>query len=221
MTNDVRRNDIEELAIYGLEFHEAWQVIDKFETTLAEYFGAPYAVATDCCSHGLELCLRLLPKISEIVKIPRHTYMSVPMTFDILGIPYVLVNQAWKGQYKLDPYPIIDAATLFSKNCYVPGNYMVISFQYQKHLPIGRGGMIFLDNQEHYEKLQRMVRDGRDRTISHRNDNVKELGFHYHMTPEDAARGLKLFMMLRDKPNNAWSNEDYTDLKEKDFFREK
>lgn len=218
---EVKRRDIDDLAELGWTFSEPWQVTDCFEKTLAEYFGAPYAVATDSCSHGIELCLRLFPKSDKQVEIPRHTYMSVPMTMEILGIPYCLVDQQWRGQYKLDPYPIVDAATLFEQNCYTPGTYMVISFQYQKHLPIGRGGMIFLDNQTHYEKLQRMVRDGRDRTISHRIDNVKELGFHYHMIPEDAARGLKLFTMVKDQPNYAWGNEDYVDLKEKDFFKDK
>jgi hypothetical protein len=41
------------------------------------------------------------------------------------------------------------------------------------------------------------------------------------MIPEDAARGLKLFMLLKDKPNHAWCNKDYVDLKQKDFFKEK
>ena len=29
----------------------------EFETALAEYTGAPYAVMTDCCTHAIELCL--------------------------------------------------------------------------------------------------------------------------------------------------------------------
>lgn len=221
MQDEIRRNDINELLRFGLEFQEPWQVIEHFEKTLAEFFGAPYAVATDSCSHGIELCLRALPRVSSRVSIPKNTYMSVPMTLDILNIPYTLTDQQWHGKYFIDPYPIIDAATLFSRNSYVPGMYMCISFQFQKHLPIGRGGMIFLDNQEHYEKLQLMVRDGRNRKIGHDNDNVKELGFHYHMIPEDAARGIKLFMLLKDKPNRPWGSSDYTDLKTKDFFKDK
>ena len=31
----------------------------EFEKTIAEYYGAPYGVAVDCCTHGMELCLRL------------------------------------------------------------------------------------------------------------------------------------------------------------------
>jgi hypothetical protein len=143
------------------------------------------------------------------------------MTLEILNIPYQLVDLRWYASYRLDPYKIVDAATLFKQNSYEAGTHMVVSFQFQKHLPIGRGGMIFLDNLSDYERLQRMVRDGRDRTISHKVDNIKELGFHYHMTPEDAARGIKLFHVLRDKPNHAWSWQDYVDLKQKDFFKDK
>ena len=221
MQSQILRNDIEQLESMGLIFDKPWQVVDYFEKTLADFVGAPYAVATDCCSHGLELCLRLLPRTPQLVKVPRHTYISVPMTLEILNIPYQLIDLRWHASYRLDPYNIVDAATLFQQNSYEAGTYMVISFQFQKHLPIGRGGMIFLDNLFDYERLQRMVRDGRDRTISHKIDNIKELGFHYHMTPEDAARGIKLFHALLDKPNHAWSWQDYVDLKLKDFFKDK
>ena len=30
-----------------------------FEEKIASFFGAPYAVAVDCCTHGVELSLRL------------------------------------------------------------------------------------------------------------------------------------------------------------------
>ena len=29
--------------------------VDKLEKTIAEFFGAPYALATDCCTHAIEL----------------------------------------------------------------------------------------------------------------------------------------------------------------------
>lgn len=34
------------------------------------------------------------------------------------------------------------------KNSYIPNTYMCLSFQFQKHLSLGRGGMILLDNKE-------------------------------------------------------------------------
>ena len=35
-----------------------FNIVDNFEKTIADYFGAPYAVSTDCCTHAIELCLR-------------------------------------------------------------------------------------------------------------------------------------------------------------------
>lgn len=219
--NSIRRTDIAELTNLGLEFQEPWQIVDYFEKLIAEYFGAPYAVAVDCCTHGIEVLLRLLPKSNQKVSIPAHTYMSIPMTMEILGIDYQLTDHRWSENYQLDPYPIIDAATQWRANSYRYGTYTVISFQFQKHLAIGKGGMILLDNVDHYNILQHMVRDGRDRTIKHDIDNVKTVGFHYHMTPEDAARGIKLFHMLKDVPWQHWSWNNYTDLRNKDVFRGK
>ena len=34
-----------------------YNTITKFEQALAEFTGAPYVVATDCCTHAIELCL--------------------------------------------------------------------------------------------------------------------------------------------------------------------
>ena len=35
-----------------------FEYVSEFESQIAEFFGAPYAVATDSCTHALELCLR-------------------------------------------------------------------------------------------------------------------------------------------------------------------
>ena len=40
--------------------------IKEFENKIAEFYGAPYAVAVDCCTHGIELCLRY-QKLSYIL----------------------------------------------------------------------------------------------------------------------------------------------------------
>lgn len=218
MMPQVRRTDIEDLADQGLHFDAAWKVVDHFEQQIADYFGAPCAVAVDSCSHGLELCLRLLHQ-GQRIQIPAHTYLSVPMTLEKLNIDYQLVDLEWRENYRLSPLPIIDAATQWRRHSYQSGTYTVISFQFQKHIPIGRGGMILLDDRAHWDRLQHMVRDGRDRTLNHDNDNVTTLGFHYHMTPEDAARGIRLFHLLADQPARSRDWTTYTDLRSKDFFR--
>ena len=41
---------------------------------------------------------------------------------------------------------IIDAAVYWKENCYIPNSFMCLSFQFQKHLNIGKGGMILTDD---------------------------------------------------------------------------
>lgn len=215
----LHRPDIEMLEDHGLDFKQTWEVVDYFEKQVAEFFGAPYAVAVDCCTHGLELSL-VLNDINQDLKVPAHTYMSVPMMLDKLRIKYNLVDLQWQEYYHLTD-TIIDAATLWKKDSYIPGSLTSISFQFKKHLPIGRGGMILLDNKEKYDRLQRMVRDGRNPKVTQFEDDVEELGYHYYMTPEDAARGINLFLNLCTKPSKTWSWADYRDLREMTYFKGK
>ena len=53
-----------------------FEVVEKFENKLAKFFGSPYAVAVDCCTHGIELCLRYTSASS--FSTPNRTYLSVP-----------------------------------------------------------------------------------------------------------------------------------------------
>lgn len=223
----LQRNDINNLKKYNLSFKESWEVVDCFERLIAEYFGAPYAVATDCCTHALELSLRVSDLDQRVVQLPRRTYMSVPMMLDKINVPYVLADIAWQGYYYISPYPIIDAAVYWKKNSYVPGSLMCLSFQFKKHLPIGRGGIILLDDHEKYTKLQKLVRDGKPQNATQFNSDVTEIGFHYYMTPEDAARGIDLFYHLKDHPRRPagvafpQEHKDYKDLLDFSIFKEK
>ena len=36
----------------------SFNIVSDFENEVAHWFGAPYGVAVDCCTHGIELCLR-------------------------------------------------------------------------------------------------------------------------------------------------------------------
>lgn len=222
----LRRNDIDALSKYNLKFNETWEVVDHFEKLVAEFFGAPYAVATDCCTHGVELSVLVSDPV-ESVRIPRWTYMSIPMMFDKLRIPYTLTSEEWQDYYQIQPLPIYDAAVAWQANSYVPGSLMCLSFQFKKHLPIGRGGMILLDNKDKYNRLQRLVRDGRNRELLAYNDDIKEFGYHYYMTPEDAARGIDLFYQVKDQPrlegtiSSPRNYQDYKDLLEIPYFKNK
>ena len=49
--------------------------VTLFENKVAGWFNAPYGVAVDCCTHGLELCLRYNKATS--FSTPVRTYLSV------------------------------------------------------------------------------------------------------------------------------------------------
>ena len=222
----LRRTDLELLKKYNFEFKETWEVVDHFEKLVADFFGAPYAVATDCCTHGVELSVIVSDPV-ESVKIPRWTYMSIPMMFDKLKIPYTLTSNQWQDYYQITPLNVYDAAVAWEANSYIPGSLMCLSFQFKKHLPIGRGGMILLDDKDKYERLQRLVRDGRNRKLLAFNDDIEEFGYHYYMTPEDAARGIDLFYQVKDSPrlegklSSPRGFQDYKDLLEIPYFKNK
>ena len=71
----------------------SFEVINKFEKKIADFFGAPYAVAIDCCTHGLELCLRLNKEKS--IEVPKHTYISIPFLANKLNIKLKWQDEKW------------------------------------------------------------------------------------------------------------------------------
>ena len=73
-----------------------FDIVTDFEKKVAEYYGAPYAVATDSCTHGLELCIRH-QGVTRIT-VPTRTYLSVSMLpnkifFDVPGIDGCSCNE--------------------------------------------------------------------------------------------------------------------------------
>lgn len=215
----ISRPEFELLRNQGYTFDQPWQVVDLFEKKLADFFGSPFAVVTDCCTHALELCFKLLDQPKVTVNVPVHTYVSVPMMLDKIGQSWQFVDHAWVDWYKMSPAPIIDAAFMWRRNSYQPGSMTCVSFQQKKHIAIGRGGVILTDNADHYQRLQRMCRDGRDRAKLQFDDDISEIGYHYYMTPEDAARGILLFDLLHDKPSRVWSWQDYRILTSFTLFK--
>ncbi len=154
----------------------SFQVIADFEKEIAKFFGAPYAVAVDCCTHGLELCLR--HKNIKDIKVPKNTYLSVPMLAEKLDLGITWTDEKWQDYYYLTD-DIIDAAVHWKPNSYIPGTYMCISFQFRMHLSLGRGGIILFDKKEDYDSLKKMSYDGRSPDESWTAQNIKTIGYHY------------------------------------------
>jgi len=189
----------------------------QFENKISKFFGSKYAVATDSCTHAIELCIRL-KKIKKII-VPKRTYASIPMLAKKLNLKLAFDDIHWNDYYYLRDTNIIDAAVLWKKNSYISGTLMCLSFQYQKHLNLGRGGMILLDNSYEYKSLVRMSYDGRERGIPWRNQNIKSIGYHYYLTPEAAEMGLKIFEKVKNKKPKQWTSLDYPDLSKFKFVK--
>jgi dTDP-4-amino-4,6-dideoxygalactose transaminase len=196
-----------------------FDIVTKFENKISEFFGSTFAVAVDSCTHGIELCLRYTKETK--INVPKRTYLSVPFLADKMNLNREWRDEEWEDYYTLNygEKRIIDAAVLWRKNSYIPNTFMCISFQYQKHLSLGRGGVILLDKYEDFINLKKMSYDGRLPNIPWRDQNIDMVGFHYYMTPETAKLGLdKIEKAINTKPRR-WVYTDWPDLTEMDIFR--
>ena len=176
-----------------------FEKITEFESALAEFTGAPYAVMTDCCTHAIELCLRV-DRVKRC-SIPAHTYLSVPMTLHKLDIAFDYTDIEWLGEYQLTGTRVWDSARLLKQDMYRAGQLQCLSFGYGKPLEIGRGGAILTDDVEVYDTLIQQRYDGRDLTISPwENQKIFRIGYHYKPTIEEAVKGLELLSTVDQEP---------------------
>jgi dTDP-4-amino-4,6-dideoxygalactose transaminase len=193
-----------------------FDVIADFEKQIAEFFGAPHAVAVDSCTHGVELCLRHTGV--EKISVPKNTYISIPFLADKLSIHLEWRDEAWKDYYYLTPN-VVDAAVLWKRDSYVPGTLMSVSFQFRKHLSLGRGGIILLDDPAAAKELKKMSYDGRIPSVPWRDQDITSIGYHYYMTPETANMGLQKLPKAIETPPKQWVVSDWPDLTKMRVFK--
>lgn len=165
----------------------SFDALFQFEQDLAEYTGAPYVVATDCCTHALELCFRY-DQVKQ-TRFTAYTYLSVPMLMYHLGIKFTLTDETWKGEYCFQGTRIWDSARRLEPGMYRPGQFQCLSFGWTKPLQLGRAGAILLDDAEAYKVLSRQRADGRDLHVPWQSETNFELGWHYCPTLELCALG--------------------------------
>jgi dTDP-4-amino-4,6-dideoxygalactose transaminase len=196
-----------------------FEVVSEFEKKIAEFFSAPYAVAVDSCTHGIELCLRYTKETK--INVPKRTYLSVPFLAEKMGLEREWRDENWEDYYTLNfgDKRIIDAAVLWRKDSYIPNTFMCLSFQYQKHLSLGRGGIILLDNENDFIELKKMSYDGRLPNIPWREQDIDTVGFHYYMTPETAKLGLEKLQNAIDAKPKQWVVTDWPDLTQMSVFK--
>ena len=123
-----------------------YDVVKDFEKALCEYTGAKFCVTTNSCTNAMLLILKFL-KV-ETVEVPKHTYMSVPMSVVNAGGKVKFTDEPWLGLYQLEPYLVWDCARFLTSDMFFSGQYMCLSFHWNKHLAIGTGGAIIHDNDE-------------------------------------------------------------------------
>lgn len=193
----------------------SFESVKKFENEIADFYGSKYAIAVDSCTHGVELCLRYTN--AKEISVPKRTYLSIPFLSSKIGIGLNWRDDNWQDYYYLTDR-VIDAAVLWKRNSYIAGTFMNISFQYQKHLSLGRGGMILTDNSDAAIQLKKMSYDGRIPDVVWREQNIDTIGYHYYMTPETAQLGIDKLQKAIETPPRQWVFEDWPDLTKMDVF---
>jgi len=196
----------------------SFETVKVFEERIAEFFGSKYAVAVDCCTHGVELCIRY--KKVKTIQVPKRTYISIPFLADKLNINFQWKDENWTDYYYLT-HDIIDAAVLWKRDSYIPKTFMCLSFQFQKHLSLGRGGMILTDNEHAAKELKKMTYDGRLPDVPWRDQNIETMGYHYYMTPETAQNGLNKLRDAIDNQPRQWVITDWPDLSRMKVFNKR
>ena len=197
----------------------SFEVVSEFEKRISQFFGSKFAVAVDSCTHGIELCLRLTKETK--INVPIRTYLSVPFLAEKMGLEREWRDEVWEDYYTLNygDRRIIDAAVLWKKDSYIQNTFMCISFQYQKHLSLGRGGIILLDDENDYQTLKKMSYDGRIPNVPWRDQDIDCVGYHYYMTPETASLGIKKFNDVAYKEPRRFQYLDYPYLPDMEVFK--
>ena len=196
----------------------AFAVVAEFERRVAQYAGAPHAVAVDCCTSAIFLALQYQKSLGAVpgaVTLPARTYVSVPMACIHAGFEVNFADYDWRGVYRVSPFNIFDGAKRFTKAMY-SGGLHCLSFHAKKILAIGRGGMVLTDDPAAAAWLRKARYDGREGR-PYPQERIETLGWHCYMTPEQAARGLQLLDVLPEI--NADQREDYPDLRKFGVFQ--
>lgn len=208
----LQRREPEMIRELGYHWTDAREIVTMFENKVAEFAGSKYAVAVDCCTHGLELSLRYIFNLYNTkprgeISMPDNSYVSVYWMLQHLGFKVDLLKKEWSGTYEIGALGIIDGAVRWRQRMY-DGGFHCLSFQIKKRIPIGRGGMVLTDHKEAADWIRLASYDGRDLSLPYDHpDHVKFPGYHYYMTPEDAARGLLLMHTVTTEGDSAdWTN---------------
>ena len=111
--------------MHGIGITVGFEKFAEFEKALGDYTGAPHVVLTDCCTHAVELCLRM-QKVS-IVNLPYRSYISIPMTMHKLNIDYRYDKVEWTHEYRIGLTNVWDSARGLDSDMYRAGQFQCLS----------------------------------------------------------------------------------------------
>jgi dTDP-4-amino-4,6-dideoxygalactose transaminase len=178
----------------------AYRVVDMFEEELADYTGAPYAVAVNSCTNALLLALvwERMRGINGPVLLPRRTYVGVLQSVLNAGYDVVWAKKdwTWHSIYDLNPTRVVDAARMLSPQTFEWGLLTCLSFHSAKQLPLGRGGAILTDDEQAARWFRAARMDGRPPGAP--IEDTAFPGFHCPLAPDVAARGLDILSRWND-----------------------
>ena len=228
---------------------DPYKVVRDFEAALCEYTGAKYAVTTTSCTMALLLAVKWflygrygrdgvilrpggLGDELPYIEIPKHTYISVPMSIIHAGGWPVFRDDDWQGAYQLKPLPVWDCARMFTSGMFnnitaseialrESGTFnkmQCVSFHASKILGDTQGGSILHDNDEADAWLRRARFDGRTEGIAPKDDRFTQIGFHCYLSPDVAAR-LLLKLSVLPAYNDDLPNDEYPDLSKMEIFQ--
>ena len=218
------------------------KITEDFEKEISKYTGAPFVVCVDNQSNALFLCLYYWINVknydanvnfthmnSPLIDVPQRTYPSVPCEVIHAGgaVNFTPVKGTKiRGAYRLNPTNIWDSALRFTADMYLPDSMMCVSFTgAYKHLKLGKGGAILLDDENAYKWLKKARFSGRDECSYHDDDFDKNpvIGWNFYMMPELATRGMLLIQQFYDTNGNKIINEDkelpYPDLSKYNLWK--
>ena len=205
-----------------------YKITDSFEEALCKYTGAKYCVALDNMSNALFLALyyenHIKGRTEKVIKIPSHTYPSVPCEIIHAGlkVEFYPSDRLLKGAYQLLGSNVYDSALRFTHDMYLPNTHMCISFTGPyKRLKLSKRGAILTDDHEAYLWFRRARYSGR-RECSYHDDYFDTLGWNFYMMPELAARGLLMMNQFYDMKGEPVSFDDlelpYPDLSKYEIY---
>ena len=210
-----------------------YQVTKDFESALCDYTGAKYAVAVNSCTAALLLAVKwhlreewskdfgswfTVDGLNPTIDIPKHTYVSVPMSIICAGGRPTWRDEQWRGAYQLRPLPVWDCARRFTSGMYVPGQFQCVSFSASKILAAEQGGAILHDNEKADAWFRRMRFDGRTEGVDPMDDTFDLCGHHCLMIPSVAATLLVRLYHL-PKHNEDLPMREYPDLSKHPAFQ--